>query len=255
MRFAHPLYAGLSGFDDLLAAPDWPTIAALDQRLALLGRQLVEQDDALLTDGLHYERRIAQGRIATRADNWHDLFNALVWARYPAIKTALNARQCDDPDGHGPTGRSRAQAALTQFDESGVVVRIRETSLLRAWDRHDWHVLFVQAAPQWRSGGIAVAAVFGHALMEQALLPARLLVGKCLVVQGEDDEGALGEVARAIRCGEVLRDPLELRPLPLMGIPGWHAAQDAGFYQQADYFRPLREGRRYPAPLGHDQRS
>ncbi|MFI8719619.1 DUF3025 domain-containing protein [Stenotrophomonas sp. NPDC077464] len=253
--FAHPLFAAFAEYQDLMAAADWPTLSALNRQLALSGKQLVEQDDALLADGLHYEQRIARGQIATRPCNWHDLFNALAWARYPSVKAALNARQCQDIQGNPPGHRTRAQAALTQFDETGVIVRVRHASLLRAWDHHDWQALFVDSAVQWRSGDIAVSAVFGHALMEQALLPSRLLVGKCVVVQGDDDAQVVEQVAQAIARADVLNDPLELRPLPLMGIPGWHAAQDAGFYQRVDYFRPLREGRQYPAPLRHDQRS
>lgn len=245
--FAHPLFAAFAAYQDVMEAADWPSIDALDQRLALPGKQLVEQGDALLADGLHYERRIAQGRIATRPRNWHDLFNGLVWARYPAVKAALNARQCQDIERHPPGQRTRAQAALTQFDETGVIVRVRDASLLQAWDQHDWSALFVQGAAQWRDGDIAVSAVFGHALMEQALLPTRLLVGKCLLVQGDDDAQAVAQVAQAIARANVLNDPLELRPLPLMGIPGWHAAQDEAFYRQSEYFRPARAGREYPA--------
>ncbi|WP_258224219.1 DUF3025 domain-containing protein [Stenotrophomonas sp. HMWF003] len=248
--FAQPLFAGFSGYADLMTAADWPTVPALDARLMLPGRQLVEQDDALLADGLHYEQRIAQGRIATRAENWHDLFNALVWARHPAIKDALNARQCLHIGCHGPQQRNRAQAALTQFDETGVIVRVRDPAVVQAWDRHDWAALFVDGAGRWRSGEIAVAAVIGHALMEQALLPGRLLVGKCLVVCADEDARAVAQAAQMIQSGRALSDPLELRPLPLMGIPGWHPQQDAAFYRQADYFRPLREGRRYPAAQG-----
>jgi hypothetical protein len=246
-RFAHPLFAAFAAYADLLVAGEWPGVAALDQRLSVPGKQLVAQDEALLADGLHYERRIAAGCIATRAENWHDLFNALVWARYPAIKRALNARQCRDLDGEGSGGRTRAQAALTQFDETGVIVRVRDAAVLQAWDRHDWDVLFLQGAEHWRSGAIAVAAVFGHALMEQALLPSRLLVGKCLVVQGDEDAQAVEQVARAIAMGGVLNDPLELRPLPLMGVPGWYSEQDKAFYRNAEYFRPVRDGRAYPA--------
>ena len=248
--FAQPIYAGLGGFQDLMVAPDWPTVAALDARLALPDKQLVEQDEALLADGLHYETRIAgRGRIATRADNWHDLFNALVWARYPAIKHALNRQQCRHIAAMGPGRRNRAQAALTQFDETGVIVRVRRPALLRAWDQHDWPALFVEGAGHWRNDDIAVAAVIGHALMEQALLPERLLVGKCVVVQGDDDATAIAVAARAITDGAVLTDPLELRPLPLAGIPGWHVHQHSGFYAQVEYFRPLRAGRVYPAAL------
>ncbi|WP_258317499.1 DUF3025 domain-containing protein [Stenotrophomonas rhizophila] len=248
--FAQPLFAGFSRYADLMTAADWPTVAALDARLALPGRHLVEQNDALLADGLHYEQRIAQGRIATRAANWHDLFNALVWARHPAIKHALNARQCLHIACHGPQQRNRAQAALTQFDETGVIVRVRDPAVVQAWDRHDWAAVFADGAGQWRSGEIAVAAVIGHALMEQALLSGRLLVGKCVVVCADEDACAVAQVARMIQSGRVLNDPLELRPLPLAGIPGWHPRQDAAFYRQADYFRPLRDGRDYPAPHG-----
>jgi len=253
--FAHPLFAAFAEYQGLMVAADWPTLSALNRQLALSGKQLVEQDDELLADGLHYEQRTERGQIATRPCNWHDLFNALVWARYPAVKAALNARQCQDIERNPPGQRTRAQAALTQFDETGVIVRVRDASLLHAWGRHDWHALFVDGAARWRSGDIAISAVFGHALMEQALLPSRLLVGKCVVVQGDDDAQVVEQVAQAIARADVLNDPLELRPLPLMGIPGWHAAQGADFYQLADYFRPLREGRQYPAPLRHDQRS
>ncbi|MCL6714298.1 DUF3025 domain-containing protein [Pseudomonas sp. R2.Fl] len=247
--FSHPLFDGLTAYRDLLLAAEWPGIDGLNTRLPLPGRRFIAQDEALLDDGLHYEVRVARGRIATRPDNWHDLLNALIWARYPALKAALNARQCLHVAGSADGQRNRAQQALTQFDESGVIVRVRDASLLEAWDRHDWSDLFRGLADHWRRGDIAVAAVVGHALMEQALLPGRRLVGKCLVVCGEAGDGVLARVAGAIAAGEVLEDPLELRPLPLAGIPDWHPRQGAGFYAQADYFRPLREGRVYPPPL------
>lgn len=247
--FAHPLFAAFAEYQGLMVAADWPTLSALNRQLALSGKQLVEQDDELLADGLHYEQRIERGQIATRPCNWHDLFNALVWARYPAVKAALNARQCQDIERNPPGQRTRAQAALTQFDETGVIVRVRDASLLHAWGRHDWHALFVDGAARWRSGDIAISAVFGHALMEQALLPSRLLVGKCVVVQGDDDAQVVEQVAQAIARADVLNDPLELRPLPLMGIPGWHADQDHAFYQRIEYFRPAGAGRVYPSTV------
>lgn len=245
--FGHPLFAGLRDVRDLLEGPGWPSVAALEARLVLPGKQLVEQDATLLADGLHYEARIAQGRIATRADNWHDLFNALVWARYPQLKQVLNAQQCRHIEAMPPGQRNRAQAALTQFDETGVIVRVRDGTVLRAWDGHDWPALFEPS--RWQGGDIAIAAVFGHALMEQALLPGRLLVGKCVVVRGDADADCVDAVTAAIAEGRVVTDPLQLRPLPLAGIPGWHDVQDAAFYRNTGYFRPLRAGRAYPPPL------
>ncbi len=255
-------------FDALLRTADWPGVSALNEfadRLARGGRpgppRFVEQTRELLADGLHYEQRIAaRGAIATRAGNWHDLFNALVWLRYPQLKAVLNARQAAEIVVAGPKTRTRAQCALTHFDEAGVVVVLRDESLLALWDAHDWLGLFWRERAAWLDGRIA-AIVFGHALLEHALKPRQLLVGKALALRLGDATGASGgesgDIARAIDAlsratgdGRLLRDPQELRPLPLSGIPGWHPDnEDAAFYRRAACFQPLRAGRRYPAPL------
>jgi hypothetical protein len=95
------------------------------------------------------------------------------------------------------------------------------------------------------------------------LKPGQLLVGKALVVMvpergnvegdSSDSSSAAGrsiaELAAAIRRGELLNDPQELRPLPLSGIPGWHPDSTVeAFYRDAPCFCPLRMGRRYPNP-------
>jgi hypothetical protein len=96
--------------------------------------------------------------------------------------------------------------------------------------------------------------VIGHALLEHALVPQPVHTAKCLVVlaaEGESKDRACLRVADAIAAGRLLTDPQELRPLPLSGIPGWHVdAEVETFYRTAPCFRPLRPGRRYPAPLG-----
>ena len=246
--FRHPLFDGYGEYQDLLMAPHWPDIEALNARMPASGPRFARQDAALLTDGLHYEERIARGRIATRPENWHDLFNAMVWMRHPALKHALNRQQCRHIARMGTSERSPAQQALTQFDETGVIVQVSDLSLLDLWDRHDWMALFHANAKRWHDGGVAVVAVAGHALMEQSLVPGRRLVGKCLVVLGDPD-GAVARVAASIAAGGILAAPSEQRPLPLAGIPGWHAGQGEAFYAQEGYFRPLREGRIYPPPL------
>lgn len=216
--FRHPLFEGYGEYLDLLTAARWPDIDTLNARMPESAPRFVMQDAALLADGLHYEARIAQGRIATRAENWHDLFNALVWMRHPALKRALNRQQCHHIDRIGTRERSPAQQALTQFDESGVIVQVHDTTLLDAWDRHDWTSLFHANAARWRHGDITIAAVAGHALMEQMLVPGRDLVGKCLVVLGDTGD-SVARVVEAILAGTSLVSPTELRPLPLSGIP------------------------------------
>lgn len=258
-RFDAPVFAGCAPHLDLLRGPAWPSVAELDARLsgarhpyAGCALRFVPQDAALLADGLHYEQRIhARGEIATRETNWHDLFNALAWLDQGALKAALNLRQVQDVARVGPAARTRGQCALTHFDEAGAVVRLRDAALLQAWDAHDWAGLFHAARAAWQDGRAEIV-LFGHALLEHALQAQPLATAKCLVVL--DDSGATAStlaaaLAPGIAAGTLLADPQELRPLPLDGIPGWHADNgSAAFYREAPCFRPLRPGRRYPAP-------
>lgn len=251
--FDRPPLADWHAYRELLTGPAWPTIDRLNRwRPATAAWQFVAQTPALLADGLHYEQRIAErGAIATRASNWHDLFNALVWLRYPALKQALNTRQVAEIARMGPKLRSRAQYALTHFDEAGVLVTVTDASLLDAWDRHDWVGLFWDRRGAWHDGSIRVE-LFGHALLEHALTPDKLLVGKALVYLGQaaTDDSAREHCLRAIAAGRCLGDPLELRPLPLAGIPGWHAGNEAEqFHRSTPCYQPLRAGRHYPPPL------
>lgn len=231
----------------------WPGIDELnaarppDQR-----ERFVAQTAALLDDGLHYEQRIAErGQIATREANWHDLFNAMAWLRYPSLKRALNAQQMIEIAHMGTRERSRAQYAMTHFDEAGVVVTLQDRALLDRWDAHDWYGLFWRERQAWLDGRAKVQ-VFGHALLEHALTPAKLLVGKALVLLGERDEAeSIGACAEGIGAGSLLRDPLDLRPLPLSGLPGWHGESDGeAFHRHAACYQPRREGRAYPPPFG-----
>ncbi len=216
--------------------------------------RFVAQTRTLEAENLHYELRIAQrGEISTREGNWHDLLNAMIWLRYPALKYALNQRQAEEIDVAGPKSRTRAQYALTHFDEAGVIVAVRDARLLELWDSHDWHSLFWRERDAWHNGGIRVAVV-GHALLEHALKPEQLVVGKAIVVFVDSNEVTpeyvIEHVADGIRDRTLLLDPQELRPLPLSGIPGWHPTNESeGFYAMAECFRPLRSGRSYPPPL------
>ena len=230
----------------------WPLIGQLNTGLPPdAAYRFVAQTPGLLADGLHYEQRIAErGDIATRECNWHDLLNALIWLRQPALKQALNRRQVAEIARMGPKNRSRAQYALTHFDEGGVIVRLGDPALLALWDAHDWHGLFWKRRQAWLDGSIQME-LFGHAMLELALNPAKLLVGKALVFQSADADIAdvSARCAEAIASGRLLNDPLELRPLPLSGLPGWREdnVQEA-FHRDAACYQPKRAGRKYPAP-------
>ncbi|MEP6898979.1 MAG: DUF3025 domain-containing protein [Rhodanobacter sp.] len=236
----------------LIEGRDWPLLDELNDRLPSdADYRFTAQTPALLGDGLHYERRIAElGEIATREHNWHDLLNALVWLRYPSIKRALNQRQVAEVARIGPKLRSRSQYALTHFDEAGVIVILDDPALLALWDAHDWYSLFWRRRRDWLDGSIRLE-LFGHAVLEHALSPDTLLVGKALVFHAErevEPARVQARCASAIAAGRLLRDPLELRPLPLSGIPGWRADnEDEAFHRGNACYQPRRAGREYPA--------
>lgn len=244
----------------------WPSLQRLEdlreqmQIEDAIGRpRFVAQTVDLLADGLHYEERIKLGRLATREQNWHDLLNALVWLRFARIKHALNAAQCEDIGRVGRRERTRAQCAMTHFDEGGAIALCSDPGLIALWDQHDWPGLFWRERAAW---GVRIAVqVFGHATLELALHPQRLLTAKCIVLMTDTetiarlrtDVGAVrrdidSRVAGLVADGRVLADPQNLRPLPLSGIPGWHVDSiDEAFFHDAPCFRPVRPGRRYPA--------
>lgn len=250
--FQHPVFADFARWQSWCSTGQWPEIEAFNREFDRRGLALrcVAQDAVLLPDGEHYETRIARrGELSTRTRNWHDLFNAMVWLRWPAMKWAMNARQVADIDKVGPKQRTRAQHALTHFDEAGVVLILRDVRRLAAWDEHDWVGVFE---------GLQQAdfriVIVGHALLELALDPTRLLVGKALAVVDstphESAERIVDGLARRIAGAELVLDPQDLRPLPLMGLPGWHPdGADPEFVRTAPCFQPRRAGRRYPPAL------
>jgi hypothetical protein len=110
-----------------------------------------------------YDAHIVRGEVPTRARNWHDFLNALVWATFPRAKLALHRRQHDlirawaTPGALAlPNARTRAQDALALVDEGGVL-------LLRA-EGHE------RSVP------------FGHALFEGLVFGTRSMIARAVVL-------------------------------------------------------------------------
>ena len=191
-----------------------------------------------------YERRVFQhGDVAMRANDWHDLFNVLVWCVFPRAKAALNRRHAFEM-GHEPPGRrGRARDALTQFDEDGVIVLSSAPELLELIRAFQWKALF------WDRRAEALEhmrfLVFGHALYEKLLEPFVGVTGKAVLLDVplriDDMAGAAdNRVAEQIDAG-MLGSPADLQPLPVLGVPGWYAGSlAASFYDNAAYFRSGR---------------
>jgi hypothetical protein len=208
----------------------------------------------------YYETIISEdGVVPTREQSWHDLFNALIWLQFPKTKSLLNELHISDIEAYGVNPRTARRNRITHFDECGVVLAIEEPRpsgveslevFLQQLATHEWEQVFLANRGRWHAE--VTPYVFGHANLEMMLNPFIGLTGKWLAVsvpQGFNEldkwqqravlDDAMSARISALDAFQIT--PL-LKPLPLLGVPLWHSPQDAKFYQNKDYFRPLRQG-------------
>jgi hypothetical protein len=246
---------------DFSGSGHWPDLAALNriaqthQIRTATGKPIrfVAQGPRPTSFEQQYEPRIyLSGEVQTRAENWHDLFNALVWLQFPRTKAVINQRhflaaQALVEAGH--QGRGAQRDAATLFDESGVVVACSTPELAELLLAFKWKELFwnrrEQTARQMRF------VLFGHSLYEKALNPYVGMTGKGIVVpvepaflalnQAEQCASLDGMLARMLAEPGAVVAPRDLAPVPLLGFPGWvRENADEGYYDNVDYFRPGR---------------
>lgn len=210
--------------------------------------------------GVSYEGHIyATGQVPTREHNWHDLFNALAWCRWPRLKAAVNAahyRCLEEPGGHCTPRRGPLRDALTLLDESGALVIARNRNVLQALARRDWQPAFQLLRCAWL-GDVRVV-LCGHALLEKFLAPYKSMTAHALLLHVDtmplQGEALLRQVdatlAERLSADALIAAPFDLAPLPLAGIPGWwqETPQDPDFYADRTVFRDPPAGLR-PAPV------
>src|SRR5712691_3761901 len=200
-----------------------------------------------------YELRIFEtGEVQTRADNWHDLFNALVWLAFPKTKAVLNRHHCEQIRARrGERQRGTARDVLTLFDEGGIVVAAAHAELSDLLREFRWKELF------WHRRADVLRSmrfyVFGHAIYEKALEPYKGVTAKALIVEATPDlldaplEQQLAELdahaANYFSGAQALASTRSLSPLPILGIPGWEPANARGdYYDDRTQFRLGRSG-------------
>ena len=217
--------------------PGRPLAAALHaaEPVRAGGRAMRFVPQAHLPEGEAYEAFIARTDQVPTRDHPHDLLNALVWSRFPALKSHLNRRQSDEITrlGVGPR-RGPVRDALTLFDENAAWLQA-PAALVDALRQHDWHTAFVSMRAAWRESRLTL---FGHALMEKLLLsPHKSITAHVWVVpEAGDAETHLVEALTPERLARKADFPL-----PLAGVPGWCAANEcADFYADTSVFRPKR---------------
>jgi hypothetical protein len=242
----------------LMDADNWPTAVQINQLwqqpvLSGSGRpyEFVAQTPAMERDGFYYEQRIfLTGQIPTRERNWHDLFNALIWAQFPNSKAIINQQHHADIQQFGLNPRSERRNALTLFDECGVLIACCDPELKRLLRTHSWQQAFWDCRARW--GKTILPVVFGHALYEMALTPFLGLCGKALFVDvtpgffeqrpGEQVNHLDLRLADALEKQDLLAGNQPLSPFPILGVPGYDEANcRPEYYQNTDYFRPKRK--------------
>ena len=198
-----------------------------------------------------YEIRIFEtGEVQTRPDNWHDLFNAMVWIAFPRTKAVLNGHHYEEIRvRRGEALRGTARDVLTLFDEGGIVVASADVELAALLRESRWKELFwARRAEVLRSMRFYV---FGHALYEKALEPYKGVTAKALIL---DVAPTLLEAPLDRQLAELdaraadyfsgkgaLASTQTLPPLPLLGIPGWEPANEReAYYDDRAQFRPGR---------------
>lgn len=253
-RLGDPIFDTVRPLLERLPPDRWPTHDELTALAAGVttsrGKPLRFVPPGQDRDRRYYELQIAEtGNVETRAQSWHDLFNALAWIAFPKTKAVINAQHVAILEEGGEAEarhRSPPRDALTLFDENGVIVASSAPDLLRLVSDFEWKPLF------WERRADVQAKMrfipFGHALFEQALDPYIGMVAKTVFVPVGDfffmlspesqREEADRMVAAHFSSVAKFASPKMMAPLPVLGVPGWHRDNgDAAFYDRADYFR------------------
>ncbi|MHB8667441.1 MAG: DUF3025 domain-containing protein [Burkholderiales bacterium] len=253
---ASPAFATLAPLIEQLPEDHFPTLAQLNR--------LCEEHEVTSGGGVPvefvpqeaktdepYETRVyARGKVLTRSQNWHDLFNALVWVTFPRTKAAINRhhyREMLARQGEGLRGTPRD--VLTLFDEGGMIVVTGEAELGALLRDFRWKELF------WGRRGEVIESmrffVFGHSIYEKALQPYKGLTAKSVIfdLPARELGRPLPQLLSTLdaRLAKYFGEPKALAateayaPLPVLGIPGWTAeSDDEAYYDDAQHFRPGR---------------
>jgi len=232
VSFTHPIFDSVRQWVGRLG--DTPSLERLnafseEQRLKTESGKPIHFVPPSPSDPYYEVHLYETGRVQTRPDNKHDLFNALAWLAFPKTKARINAMHAAEiPKEGGKRGRLRD--LLTIFDEGGAIVA--GTGAIESLVRQArWRELFVEWHHEFR------IVVLGHAVLEQALVPRLGLT--CKVVFADPARSLDAQAADWLATRGA--SPRDLPPLPVLGYPGWFPGSgQPRFYADERYFRPLQ---------------
>ena len=238
----------------------WPKLKDYQHLLDELSEPILTQDGKPGHFQDHYAPRIyLTGEIQTRTENWHDFFQFLTWFMFPKTKAVINAI-------HIPAAQSRIdketdlgrrspiENMLSLFDEGGAVILCSDNSLLDLIREFKWKELFWLRREELQSKLKLVT--FGHALYEKGLSPYVGMTANCILFNVEEtllnksNNDQLDwidlQLSSIFSEGEIYKQPKDLTPFPLLGLPGWDVDNDSeSYYDNVNYFRPGRSQKSY----------
>ncbi len=245
--FSHPVFDPVGPWLRRLPRERWPSredLNALASELTTLSGHPLRFVPPGSADP-YYEVHVSQtGRVQTRDENWHDLFNALAWFAFPRTKARINAMHSQEIAREGGV-RGRKRDMLTLLDEGGAIVSCADPGLEKLIREHRWKELY------WEQRARTLASlridVIGHAVLEMALKPWPGVTCKVVFVDAAGSPDALAEQWLVERAGGGTTK--DLASLPIFGFPGWLAGSEvAAFYDDERYFRPFRKAENVVRP-------
>ena len=202
---------------------------------------------------LAYEAHIFDtGEVPTRANDWHDFFNALAWCVWPRTKSRCNALHMEEMQVRkdaGLSGRGPMRDTLTQFDECGIVVVSSSAEITALLAAHAWEDAFWERRAQLIESTRFL--IIGHGIWDQLRQPFFGLCAKAIYrvvdpawlklppadAQAECDAWLAAHLSHPA----TVLTPRALSPLPLLGIPGVTPdSERADYYRDTRQFRPRR---------------
>ncbi len=263
----HALFSPLQPLVQKFAAfEQWPQLEDMQRVLDAWPRPVVNLNgDAIRLveqaakpscfEEMYVSRIFHSGELQTRRNNWHDYFQYLTWFMFPHSKALINSL-------HIPRAQARLQNQelgrrtplenmLSLFDEGGALLVSSDESLFELVRDFKWRELFVEHRKSF--GRQFECVVFGHAVYEKGLSPYVGMTANCILIHVDATYFQLSWPQKWQQLDRLLyerlqhdpafRQPKALSPFPLLGVPGWDAAnEDEAYYLNQNYFRPGRRG-------------
>ncbi len=191
-----------------------------------------------LPAGTPYEQFVFASACCPVRPGLHDFFNGLAWLRLPHTKRTLNRLQAEAIAQGGVAGRrGPVRDAVTLLDENGALLQA-PPALWEALRAREWRHLFVELRPLWAQARLLI---FGHALLEQLAAPRKGLTAHVWCAQAALETPEAADAWLAAQCTAQALAAKPFTPLPVLGVPGWHAANtNFSFYDDCHVFRPRK---------------